>query len=64
MSGDIEYTVRVNGEDVGRVWVPVGAGKRELELAALSLPEANVHIAESTIKSFSVQDDRVIDIVA
>ncbi len=59
-----ELEVQVNGEPVGRVTVSKTAGKREMELAALSLRATQQKIGEATIKSFAVIENGVINIVA
>ena len=55
--------VRVKGRWVGYVEVARTASKREMELPALSLPEAQRLIGDATVKDFTVADADVVNIV-
>ena len=60
--GEPSMLVRVNGREVGRISVPEGATNRDIELAALALPEVQELLGDETVKGFSRMGGDAVDI--
>lgn len=60
---EIELEVRVNGETMGRIRLPLPTSTNAMQLAALCLPTVQQRIDETTVKGFQLLEGNVVDIL-
>jgi leucyl-tRNA synthetase len=59
----VEVPIQINGKVRGRITVPAGASKSEIEQAALADPRVKKHIEGSSIQKLIVIPNKLINIV-
>ncbi|MDL2058447.1 leucine--tRNA ligase [Mesosutterella sp. AGMB02718] len=61
---EIQLVVQVNGKLRGRIMVPAGAAKEQIEKAALENPDVKRFIGEAPVKRVIIVPKRLVNIVA